>query len=173
VREKAEARHGRERRREMEIPVIRICDEGIYASFEEQYGVWGDVYATAGPSKRRGVPKEVTFCKFLMWSGRTQKQMWSAASFQTFWDLIEADLIEFCNAVIRGLVLGARLLYYGFDRGHPLDFRWSLKLRFGLILPQNATRSCSWSLLEECQVTALNSSGKMICSNSCNSGTQK
>ena len=43
-----------------------------------------------------------------------------------------------------------------------------LKLRFALILPQNATRSCSWSLVEVCQVAGREDSCKMICSNLCN-----
>jgi hypothetical protein len=55
----------------MELPVIRMCDGDMYVSYEGQHGVWGDVYATAGSSKRRGVPKEVTFGKCFMWSGRT------------------------------------------------------------------------------------------------------
>ena len=32
------------RQKEMEIPVIRMCDGDIYASYEGRYGVGGDIY---------------------------------------------------------------------------------------------------------------------------------
>ena len=67
------------------------------------------------------------------------------------------------------------LLVFGstFWTGEKVDFKWSLKLRFSLISPQSASRSCLWSLLEECQVTGPKCSSKMIFSNLCTFATQK
>jgi len=41
---------GGDRRWEMEIPGIRMCDGDMHASYEGRYGVGGDVYATEGVS---------------------------------------------------------------------------------------------------------------------------
>ncbi len=41
-----EGRQWGERRWEMEIPVIRVCDGDMYPSYEGWYGVGGDVHAT-------------------------------------------------------------------------------------------------------------------------------
>ena len=89
------------------------------------------------------------------------------------WGIIGTRCYQARNAMMRGLDFGARLLFHVFDRGHPLDFRWSLKLRFALILPQNATRSCSWSLVEACQVAGREDFCKMICSNLCYFATEE
>jgi hypothetical protein len=35
----------------MEIPVIRMCDGDMYASYQGRYGVGGDVYATGGATE--------------------------------------------------------------------------------------------------------------------------
>jgi hypothetical protein len=40
---------GEDRRWAMEVPVIRMCDRDIHASYEGWYGVGGGVYATGGP----------------------------------------------------------------------------------------------------------------------------
>ena len=49
-----EGRRWGERRWEMEIPVIRMCDGDMYPSYEGWYGVGGDVHATGGAPERGG-----------------------------------------------------------------------------------------------------------------------
>jgi len=35
----------------MEVPVIRMCDRDMHASYQGRYGVGGDVYATGGATE--------------------------------------------------------------------------------------------------------------------------
>ena len=50
--------------------------------------------------------------------------MWSAASFETsFWGSIGTRFNRVCNSIMRGLVLGARLLFHVFLTGDTSRFQ--------------------------------------------------